>query len=168
MSASCPGACSIGGAATGRSKARTSINTGSNSMTRKQSQMFLEMHAMVTQTSKDVDYILNKVAVNGSRGLEPVLKDNHEKREKLQQSVNDLANRTGLLERINAKAASTYELLGAAKKWADQRKWAAVIFKAVFNKVMFRISVGFIIFILALLFGDRASSMLWKIFHLIK
>ena len=126
-----------------------------------QKQMLEEMHAKVTQTAIDVDFMLNKIRVNGQEGLQPILTESY-------KNIKDLKDRTTFLERITAKTASTYALWDAVKKWADQRKWISVIFKMVFNKIVFRLTVGFLLLGTAALLGDRISSLAWKIFHIIK
>lgn len=127
-----------------------------------------EMQSKIMEIHEGVQFIRYGIKVNGQSGLEPILMENHKVNKELQSDVGDLKKRTKWLEKINAKASSSYELWGALQRWIEQHKMLAFFFKALLNKTMAKVLMIFLAILCVALFGDSALSLLNRIAHLFK
>jgi hypothetical protein len=127
-----------------------------------------EMQSKILEIHEGIQFIRYGIKVNGQSGLEPILMENHKINRELQSDVGDLKKRTGFLEKINAKASTSYELWGAIQRWVEQHKLFAFFFKALLNKTMARVLLIFLGIICVALFGDSALNLLNRISHLLK
>jgi hypothetical protein len=137
-------------------------------MSKKEREMFLDLHAKVTETHEGIQFIRYGIKVNGQEGLEPILAENHAVNKELKSDVKDLKDRTNFLWKITAKTRTSYELWGAIQRWAEQHKMFAFMFKILLNKTMAKVLLIFLGIICVALFGDSALNLLNRIAHLLK
>jgi hypothetical protein len=120
---------------------------------------------MLVEVHQGIHYLQYDIKVNGSKGLEPILKDTHNGLAKTHEKLERLEGRTMFLEKVTAKARSSFELYNAMEKWSGQRKWVGVLFKTIFNKVVAKIAVVLVAILITALLGDRAVSLVARFIH---
>lgn len=88
----------------------------------------------VKQTATDVDWIKNGIRVNGSAGLQNILREQHE-------VIKDLRPKVGEVYEVTAKLRSRFKFIRALRDFVNERPVLKKLSETIIGKVVIQIAM---------------------------
>ena len=103
-------------------------------MTRKQAQLLEQVHESAKSTEGAVKWLVYDIRVNGTMGIENILREQH-------QEIKDLKPKVGEVYDATAKIRSTFKFTRAFKEFLNTRPLLKKISQTIIGKVVVQLAV---------------------------
>jgi len=124
-----------------------------------------DLSTKVQETHTNVNYLLNDIKVNGQRGIEKILSQQHGDNREIKADIRVLKDRGEVLwhatETIRAKA----DFWRSWKKLSEKSGVLSFVMRIVTHKVVVYFLVGFLLFTIFLALGYNAIDALEKVYR---
>ena len=108
-------------------------------MTKKESQLLNQIHGTVKQTAEDIDWIKNGIRVNGSSGVENILKEQHNFQIEQQTAIQELKPKVHEVYEVTNKLRSRFKFIRALKDFVNERPVLKKLSETLIGKVVTQI-----------------------------
>lgn len=117
---------------------------------------------MVVQAASDVDWIKNGIRVNGSAGLEPILRENDRHLKAQDEAIKEIKPKVVEVYDATTKIRSKFMFVRALKAYVDTRPFLKKVSDMVISKILVRLAAVALWVLLALAGMDLAGHTVEK------